>query len=106
MRNAGCGLYYPYSIILYFYKKIARMDVPAARDYILKLFNYSSGQITAICDLILLTRMPQMASSALGNILCDADLVYLGRDDFFINSFHLKLEWQLFGVKTHSTPEN
>ncbi len=69
---------------------------------ILKRFNYTSNQIGVVCDLIRCTRLPQVASTTLGNILCDADLDYLGRDDFFVNSFRLKLEWQLYGIKTLS----
>ncbi len=69
---------------------------------ILKQFNYSADQIEMIGQLILDTRMPQMALSIHGQILCDADLDYLGRSDYFINSFRLKLEWQLFGINQFS----
>lgn len=69
---------------------------------ILPQFNYSTDQIGVIGDLIRSTRLPQMASTILGKILCDADLDYLGRDDFFVNSFKLKLEWQLYGINNYS----
>lgn len=72
---------------------------------ILKQFHYTPTQIGIIRELILTTRLPQMATSTLGKILCDADLDYLGREDFFINSFCLKLEWHFVGMRTYSLSE-
>ncbi|MFC2102362.1 HD domain-containing protein [Bacteroidota bacterium] len=69
---------------------------------VLKTFNYTANQIETICGLIRCTRLPQLASTQLEKIICDADLDYLGRDDFFINSFRLRLEWQLHGIRTFS----
>lgn len=69
---------------------------------ILPAFGYAANQIIRIQELILATRLPQMARSTLGMILCDADLDYLGREDFFINSFRLKLEWQLYGISSYA----
>jgi len=69
---------------------------------LLQKFGYDLTQIGIIRELILNTRLPQMATGKLGRILCDADLDYLGREDFFINSFCLKLEWHLFGIKTYA----
>ena len=45
-------------------------------------FGYSSAQIETICGLIMATRIPQTPRTHLEEILCDADLDYLGRDDF------------------------
>ncbi|WP_426060502.1 HD domain-containing protein [Hymenobacter sp. B1770] len=45
-------------------------------------FEYSHGQIDQICALIMATKYPQEPQSALAEILCDADLDYLGRPDF------------------------
>jgi predicted metal-dependent HD superfamily phosphohydrolase len=50
---------------------------------ILPAFDFSGPQIDAICSMILATRLPQSPSTPLERILCDADLDYLGRDDFF-----------------------
>lgn len=49
---------------------------------ILPRYNYSEEQITKICDLIFATRMPPMPKNKLEEIICDADLDYLGRVDF------------------------
>ncbi|MFH1159643.1 MAG: HD domain-containing protein [bacterium] len=65
-------------------------------------FGYTNDQISRIRQLILCTRLPQKAETRLEQILCDADLYYLGLDVFFINSFKLRLEWKLFQVHDYS----
>jgi uncharacterized protein len=50
---------------------------------LLPLFGYTEDQIAMICGMILATRMPQTPLTQLESILADADLDYLGRDDFF-----------------------
>ncbi|WP_221392293.1 HD domain-containing protein [Dyadobacter sp. NIV53] len=45
-------------------------------------FGYTSEQIVAICNLIMATKLPQNPQTHLEKILCDADLDYLGRDDY------------------------
>jgi uncharacterized protein len=56
-----------------------------ARRY-LPGYNYSVAEIEVICGMIMATRLPQSPNNRLEEILCDADLDYLGRDDFFILS--------------------
>ncbi|MBS1528238.1 MAG: HD domain-containing protein [Bacteroidetes bacterium] len=58
--------------------RIARRYLPG--------YNYSEDQIDLICGMIIATRIPQSPQTRLGEILCDADLDYLGRDDFFVLS--------------------
>lgn len=53
-----------------------------ARDT-LKQFEYNDDAIDKICELILATKLPQKPKGILEEIICDADLDYLGRDDFF-----------------------
>lgn len=60
---------------------------------LLPQYDYSEQDITLVVNLILDTRMPQQAGGRLGQILCDADLDYLGRDDYFLISHRLRLEW-------------
>jgi len=55
--------------------KIARSILPQ--------YGFSPEQIEIICELILATKIPQMPKNHLGKIICDADLDYLGRDDFY-----------------------
>jgi len=61
--------------------RIARFYLPA--------YGYAAAEIESICDLIMATRLPQSPKSKLAEILCDADLDYLGRDDFFEGSDRL-----------------
>ena len=51
------------------------------REY-LPQFEYSDKQIEEICTLIMATRLPQTPENKLSNILCDADLYYIGTDDY------------------------
>jgi predicted metal-dependent HD superfamily phosphohydrolase len=46
-------------------------------------FGFHDDLIKAIENMILATRLPQTPTTQLENILCDADLDYLGRDDFY-----------------------
>jgi hypothetical protein len=64
----------------------------------LPAFDYSREDIVEISELILVTKMPQHALTINQMILCDADLDSLGREDFFVNSLQLQLEWKLFDV--------
>ena len=49
---------------------------------VLARFEYSMAQIEIICELIMKTKMPQVPKTHLQKILCDADLDYLGTDNF------------------------
>ncbi|MBR4214669.1 MAG: HD domain-containing protein, partial [Bacteroidales bacterium] len=52
-----------------------------ARD-ILPKWNYTQEQIEKICQLIMATKLPPNPKDKFERIICDADLVYLGRTDF------------------------
>lgn len=45
-------------------------------------FGYSQSSIDSICGMIRATKIPQQPQTVLEEILADADLDYLGRDDF------------------------
>jgi HD superfamily phosphodiesterase len=45
-------------------------------------FGYSPRDIEQICAMIMATKIPQSPQNLLEQILCDADLDYLGRTDF------------------------
>ncbi len=51
------------------------------REY-LPDFGYSEKAIKKICAMIMATKIPQSPKNKLEEIICDADLDYLGRDDF------------------------
>ncbi len=46
-------------------------------------FGYSPQEINLICGMIMATKIPQRPKNYLEAIICDADLDYLGRDDFY-----------------------
>ena len=61
----------------------------------LRGFGYDENQINLICGMIRATRIPQSPKTELERILADADLDYLGRDDFFQIGDNLYLELTL-----------
>jgi predicted metal-dependent HD superfamily phosphohydrolase len=83
--------------------KIARQYLPE--------FAYTTDEVELVCDIIMATKIPQSPHNHLGQIICDADLDYLGRNDFFILSKRLfselvitdhlesELEWDRQQVK-------
>lgn len=62
-------------------------------------FGYNEGQIKIISKLIMDTCIKCKPKSKLGEILSDADLDYLGREDYFDISNLLRKEWEVCGVK-------
>ena len=55
--------------------EIARDNLPG--------FGYSTQEIDRICGMIMATKIPQSPQNLLEATLCDADLDYLGREDFY-----------------------
>lgn len=69
--------------------RIAAQALPA--------FGIPSEQIEAIMGMILATRLPQTPRNLLEQIVADADLDVLGRDDFFSRGEMLRQEQIAFG---------
>lgn len=61
-------------------------------------FDYTPEQIERICGMIMATRIPQTPYNLLEEIIADADLDYLGRDDFWIIGNTLFEELQMYGI--------
>jgi len=61
---------------------------------ILPGFGFNNQEIEIVCNLILATRVPQSPRNLLEKIICDADLDYLGRDDFFTTGNKIFREFQ------------
>jgi len=61
-------------------------------DEILPKYGYTEKHIDQIKKLIYVTQIPHKPTSKLEEIICDADLDYLGRDDFHEISDRLRLE--------------
>jgi uncharacterized protein len=70
--------------------RIARVYLPG--------FGYTDAEVEVICNLIKATRIPQTPTNKLEEILCDADLDYLGRDDFSTLSCRLFDELHSEGI--------
>lgn len=61
-------------------------------------FGFSAEQINKICGMIMATKIPQNPQNHLEEILCDADLDYLGREDFFTIGNHLFEELKTYKI--------
>lgn len=61
-------------------------------------FGYSREQIRMVQGMIMATRLPQTPHTLLEQILADADLDVLGRDDFLARNADLRAELAAFGT--------
>jgi uncharacterized protein len=61
-------------------------------------YDYTPEQIERICGMIQATKIPQTPHNRLEEIICDADLDYLGRDDFFKIGNGLYEELCMYGI--------
>lgn len=61
-------------------------------------FGYNQQQIDQISEIIMATAIPRNPRNKLENIICDADLDYLGRDDYFDLSNQLQKELMEYGL--------
>jgi len=57
--------------------------------------NYNSTKIEKICNCIYVTKLDVKPNNYLEQIICDADLSYLGSDDFFKRSNLLRKEMEV-----------
>lgn len=62
-------------------------------------YGFDNESIEKICGMIMATRIPQTPKSHLECILCDADLDYLGRDDYEPIAETLRKEWASGGFE-------
>jgi uncharacterized protein len=69
-------------------------------------FGYSENEIETICGMIMATKFPQQPKNLLEELICDADLDYLGRDDFFNIGNTLYRELRDSGVITNENEWN
>ena len=69
---------------------IAREQLPG--------FGLTTPEIDRICELIMATKVPQRPGTHLQEIICDADLDYLGRADFFETGNNLHRELMAYNL--------
>ncbi len=72
--------------------EIARKQLPD--------FGVTEKRIDVICGLIMATKVPQQPKNHLQQIICDADLDYLGRPDFYQTGNDLRLELIAYNLIT------
>ena len=53
---------------------------------------YNDEQIVAVCEMIMATHLPPVPQNKLSRILCDADVYYIGTDDYSLFSSRLYRE--------------
>ena len=70
--------------------RIVRAELPR--------FDYRPDEIERICGMIMATKIPQNPQNRLEEIICDADLDYLGRSDFYEIGDTLFQELRAFDV--------
>jgi len=72
--------------------EIARKQLPG--------FDLTEKSIDVICGLIMATKVPQSPKTHLQQIICDADLDYLGRPDFYQTGNDLRTELIAYNLIT------
>ncbi|MDX2048593.1 MAG: HD domain-containing protein [Chitinophagaceae bacterium] len=82
---------------LYTYKDHEEKGCDIAKQELPK-FGATGKEIEEICSLIMATKLPHDPQNLLEEIICDADLDYLGRDDFETISDDLRKEFLEFGI--------
>lgn len=88
--------YYHDSGILIKYKGHEEESVKIVTE-VLPNFGYDLKDIEIINEMILSTYIDGQVDTLIKKILCDADLDYLGRPDYFIIAQRLRLEWNVLG---------
>ncbi|MGV3459821.1 MAG: HD domain-containing protein [Flavobacterium sp.] len=83
----------------YLYQRLEheRRSCEIARD-VLPQYGYTAEDIEQVCCIIMATKLPQEPKSQAEEIICDADLDYLGRNDFFETGEGLYEEMHHAGV--------
>ncbi len=80
--------------------KHEELSCKLAKKY-LPQFGYGENEIATICEMIMATRLPQSPKTELAKYLCDADLYYLGTDQYKANTDKMLAEFKKTGfVKT------
>lgn len=69
-------------------------------------FGLTENQIEKVCGMIMATKVPQIPQNTLEEIICDADLDYLGRSDFFTIGEGLFREFMDQGIVTNDKEWN
>jgi len=72
-------------------------------ERILPQFEYTGTEVKIIQHIIQATQIPQRPQNLLQEVMCDADLDYLGRDDFYEIADTLRQEWEAYSILDSTT---
>lgn len=78
-----------------------KLSCNLAREYLPK-YEYTNEEIDTICEMIMATQLPQDPKSVLAELLSDADLFYLGGEEFNLYSQKLFHEFKINNVVKNS----
>lgn len=79
------------------YEEHEKASCDIARE-LLPQYNYLPEEIEKICSLIMATRLPQAPVNLMEKVICDADLYFLGSDNYFSIAEDLFLEYKKQGI--------
>jgi predicted metal-dependent HD superfamily phosphohydrolase len=79
------------------YQNHEEISCQVAKEY-LPQFSYSEKEIHNVCLLIMATKLPQRPSNVFESIICDADLHYLGTDNYFLIAENLFQEYKKLDI--------
>lgn len=82
---------------LYDHREHEKRGCEIARE-VLPKYGFSPDEIDTVCKMIMATKVPQEPTDDLSKVLCDADLDYLGREDFEPIAATLFKELQQLGI--------
>jgi uncharacterized protein len=87
---------------LYVYRHHEERSCVIMEEY-MQAGDFGADEISRIKGMIMATQIPQTPHNLMEQIICDADLDYLGRDDFEPISKGLKEEFLVFNVIQHES---
>jgi predicted metal-dependent HD superfamily phosphohydrolase len=88
---------------IYTYNNHEQKGCEIVREDLLQ-YDFADDEVETIAELIMSTKVPQQPKSHLQEIICDADLDYLGRGDY--NEISCRLKKELFEYGCVSTEKD
>lgn len=79
-------------------------SIEIVRDYLEKI-HFPELKIERIADIIIMTEMKNMPANLSEKIIRDADVLHIGKENFYSKSLLLKSEWENIDSKKYTTTE-
>ena len=77
------------------YKGHEEAGMELAKNFLVEI-GLDNTSIKRVCDYIYATKMPQVATTKLAEILCDADIFHTSNLNFYYRKLLLRREWEVF----------